>query len=106
MQNIINWLFDHQSQAGVVSLLICVGWCAGARVKAKKPINEEMLSPFIFAAFAGFTLHQSFFLLYCSFDLDFLKKMEDLPLFLGAGSVSAILIAVITAVKAISDARG
>ncbi len=68
-------------------------------------MNEKVAFPLIGAAFAGYAVPQGVFLLYCSFDLTRLSKMEDIRLFLGVASVSAIIVALIGVAKAIEESK-
>lgn len=102
---IIDWGFDHQQQVGLICLLAAVIYCLAARKRAKQPMSERVAYPLIGAAFAGYAVPQGMFLLYCSFDLSKLQKMEDLRLFLGVASVSTIIVAFFGVAKAVEEAK-
>ena len=102
---IIDWIFEHQEQIGVLFATACVAWCLIQRKKSKQPTTEATVGPLIVGALAAYTIPQGILLFYCCFDKSKLDKIADLPLYLGVASLCAIVLSALVVVKSIKESK-
>jgi hypothetical protein len=103
MSRIINWVFDYQQQIGVVFAIVSAILVMVSRRKAKKAINQQIVGTLVVAALAGYVIPQGALLFYCCFDIAQLHRVEALPLYLGIGGMSAILLSVLGVIDCLKD---